>query len=81
MLRLVRYLSILLVCSLCSEERQPAVFSSEKVLETFFRDLFEKTTAGYVLYGEKPVDLENFSERERELFLVLRSGVVQSSVD
>jgi hypothetical protein len=67
MLRLVRYLSILLVCSLCSEERQPAVFSSEKVLETFFRDLFEKTTAGYVLYGDKPVDLENFSERERTI--------------
>lgn len=67
MLRLVRYLSVLVVCSMCAEEQQLLVFSSEKLLETFFRDLFEKTTAGYVLYGEKPVDLENFPERERTI--------------
>lgn len=67
MLRLIRCLSVFLICSLFSEERQLAVFSSEKVLETFFRDLFEKTTAGYVLYGEKPVDLETFRERERTI--------------
>lgn len=66
MLRLVLYLSVLVAGSICAEQ-QPAVFSSEKVLETFFKDLFEKTTAGYVLYGEKPVDLETFPERERTI--------------
>ncbi len=41
------------------------IFSPEKVLEDFFRELFEETTAGYVLYGKKPVDLEGFRDRER----------------
>ena len=40
------------------DRQHPYAFSSERVLEVFFKDLFEKTTAGYVLYGQKPVDLE-----------------------
>jgi hypothetical protein len=47
--------------------QQPYFFSPEKVLEVFFKDLFEKTTAGYVLYGEKPVDLEVVPLREKTI--------------
>ncbi len=40
---------------------------TEKILEIFFRDLFENTTAGYVLYGEKPVDLQGFRALEQTM--------------
>lgn len=73
LLRLIRLLPILslLVSPLNSEElksrQQSYFFSPERVLEVYFKDLFDKTTAGYVLYGEKPVDLEVIPLREKTI--------------
>lgn len=40
---------------------------SEKILDVFFRDFIENTTAGYALYGDKPVDLQGFRELEQTM--------------
>jgi hypothetical protein len=39
----------------------------EVVFDSFFKDLFENTTTGYVLYGEKPIDLEVFRNIEKTI--------------
>lgn len=39
----------------------------EEILDTFFRDLIGNTTAGYALYGEKPVDLQGVRELEQTM--------------
>jgi hypothetical protein len=39
----------------------------EEILDVFFRDLIDNTTAGYALYGEKPVDLQGVRELEQTM--------------
>ncbi len=39
----------------------PQSVSSETVLTSFFRDLIEETSAGYAIYGKKPLYLGDFS--------------------
>lgn len=48
-------------------KEESLLFSSETILGSFFRDLLETTTAGYVLYGSKPIDLENYLDFKREI--------------
>jgi hypothetical protein len=67
LLRLVFLGAVFVGSTLCAEQRSALAFSKEKVLESFFRELFENTTAGYTLYGEKPVDLECIPDRERTI--------------
>ncbi len=55
------------VLSLFISPLNTLTFSPEKILEIFFKDLFEDTTAGYVIYGQKPVDLEGFQIREKTI--------------
>lgn len=42
-------------------------FSSEEFFDVFFRELFESTTAGYVLYGIKPLSLETYLNPVQEI--------------
>lgn len=68
-------LSVLLVSFLWSEQpdlinsptKQPITFSPEEVFDVFFRELFESTTAGYVLYGTKPLSLETYLTPAQEI--------------
>ncbi len=47
-----------------------APVSEKEVLETFLRDLFERSQAGYVLYGSKPICIEGVQPHETNLFML-----------
>jgi FKBP-type peptidyl-prolyl cis-trans isomerase len=47
--------------------QKPVTFSSEEFFDVFFRELFESTTAGYVLYGTKPLSLETYLNPAQEI--------------
>ena len=57
-----------LTTSLTSNEvaknERPLSFSDQDILHSFFANLFENTSAGYVIFGEKPVYLGNFCQPE-----------------
>jgi len=58
------FISIALICDLssnhllCKASTPPAI--GQEILRSFFTDLLETTSAGYVIYGEKPIYLGNY---------------------
>jgi FKBP-type peptidyl-prolyl cis-trans isomerase len=67
-LALVPIFSVFLCPNLESAENPPPyVFSKALVLDSFFRELFENTPAGYVLYGQKPIYLGTFPALENAI--------------
>lgn len=48
-------------------EQQPYSFSKEKILDSFFQELFENTTTGYVVYGQKPIELIGIKDLENTI--------------
>jgi len=64
-------ISILLTCLFLSleatEKKQPYIFSQKRILESFFEDLLENTTLGYVIYGQKPVELTGRTELDKTI--------------
>ena len=58
---------ILTTCLISNEvvkNERPLSFSNQNILHSFFANLFENTSAGYVLFGEKPIYLGNFCQPE-----------------
>ena len=47
-----------------------APVSEKETLEAFFRDLFEESQGGYVLYGSKPICIEGVQPHETNLFML-----------
>jgi FKBP-type peptidyl-prolyl cis-trans isomerases 1 len=58
---------LLFFSNLESKEGQLYKYSPQSILESFYRDLFENTTAGYVIFGDKPISIEGFSLPEKEI--------------
>ncbi len=56
-----------ILCLFSAGYAKSSDFPTDKELDLFFRQLVENTTIGYVLYGEKPVDLQGFRELEQTI--------------